>query len=533
MKKYNYTVDSFCEKNKNFSIKGEKKMSEKKVQLVANERVFEGLAKQNMLFHQCVFELVDNAMAAAKENVKINVNITFEPIEGDDDNFYLYVSDNGTGMDGVMLGKALQLGQEPSSNSRLNEHGFGLKNSLATLSGGNGEWTLWTRKNKKGNVLRVDGPFASTMIIKDEKETRFPDKQFIDKEDVSTVIMTRVKKSFATTVQGRGARAKSLELIRTYMLEHLGVAYRGYLQLDKELNETKAKISVNVGTNKQAVGAIEVPIADMKTKYFDVDLGGKTYKVTYVFGTLDDVKRDSLVKGNKAKYYYQGNTSTQGIDIRLGDRVIATRQLDTIWRVGEGKPLTRDNHYNQFVGELKIPDLPRGVLTTINNKTDFNLDDPDWTNIFDILNEEEYKPIKDAKALGEKELRDQWIEVIKAANPKDIVLPEKRVWDSGVRIDVYRKIAEPDNSVIIYELKVGTAAPLNLYQLKMYWDGLVKEGEQPSQGVLLVEDYGDLIEQMANDMNSMTPPKFKNGKLSAPYYFTVEKHKDKKIGRKE
>ena len=83
------------------------------------------------------------------------------------------------------------------------------------------------------------------------------------------------------------------------------------------------------------------------------------------------MKRDKLIKGKKAKFYYQQNQPTQGIDIRLGKRVIATWQFETIWNV------SRHNSFNDFVGELLIPDLPRGVLSTTNTKTDFNLDDPD------------------------------------------------------------------------------------------------------------------------------------------------------------
>ena len=498
-------------------------MSRKEVKLEATERVFIGLSKQNMLFHQCVFELVDNAVAAAREDVKINVNIAFETIENDDESFYLYVSDNGVGMGLETLAESLQLGHEPTSNSRLNEHGFGLKNSLATLSGGNGEWTMWTRENGQGNILKVSGPFAPKMYIENENTTIYPDKPFIS-GDVSTVVMTKVKKTFAQTVQGRGARAKDLGIFRTYLLEHLGVAYRGYLSLDEETNETKAKIVISIGNDHQSVSPIEVPIANRYTKYFDVVLGDQTYKIKYNYGSLDEVKRDSLVKRAKAKYYYQGNMATQGIDIRLGDRVIATRQLDTIWRVSDGKQLSRDNHYNSFVGELIIPELPRGVLTTVNNKTDFNLDDPGWMNIFDILNEPEYKPTKDAKNLGEKELRDRWESMLKATNPRDEVCAEKHVWGSGVRIDLFRKKAAPDNSVIIYELKIGSAAPLNLYQLKMYWDGLLLEGIQPDEAILLVESYSDLIEDMANRMNAITPPCMADGSKSKPYNFILTTH---------
>ena len=110
--------------------------------------------------------------------------------------------------------------------------------------------------------------------------------------------------------------------------------------------------------------------------------------------------------------------------------------------------------------------------------------------------------------------------MLKAVNPDDQVTDERSVWPTGTKIDVYRKT--PDGNVLIYELKVGQAAPLNLYQLKMYWDGLVFEGEQPKEAILLVEDYSNVVEEMANLMNTLQPPK-----ETKPYNFKLEKHKDK------
>lgn len=491
-------------------------MAVRKVELKANERVFVGLSKQNMLFHQCVFELCDNAIAAAQNGIKANVNVAFEAIPEDKESFFLYVCDNGIGMDVDALEESLQLGHQPTSDSRLNEHGFGLKNSLATLSGGNGWWKLWTKANGN-NVIYVEGPFGTNMEIMDEAKTKFPDKPFIS-SDVSTVIKTKVKKTYAQTVQGRGAKANDLQTIRSWLVEHLGVAYRGYLSLNEMTNDIKAKISVSIGNDYYSVTPIHVPIAHQYTKHLKIELDGIVQELAYNYGTLDNVKRDTLVKGKKAKFYYQGNIKTQGIDIRLGDRVIATRQLETIWRT------ERHNKYNDFVGELIIPDLPRGVLTTVNNKTDFNLDDTEWNKIFDLINQ--YKPIQKARELGEKELKEKWMSMLKATNPHDSIDDEHSVWNTGVRIDVYRRKALPDGSIILYELKVGTAAPIHLYQLKMYWDGLVLEGEQPDEAILMVEDYNTNIEEMANKMNSLTPPNMSSGIQSKPYNFKLTKYSE-------
>lgn len=488
-----------------------------KVSLVTTEGVFRGLAKQNMLFHQCLGELIDNSISATNEKHEFQVEIILVP-DGNHKGFVnLYVADAGSGMTVEMLERALQLGETPTSGNRLNEHGFGLKNALATLSGGNGPWKIWTKPSLSTAAYFVEGPFKQEMIIRDD--VPFPSQAFLP-SDISVLIEVPVKLSFIQTVQGRGAPATDLATLRDWFIEHLGVLYRGYLQQDNSTFRRSGVIIVAIGTNRLQVPPVDVPLGTRKIEYFDVELGGNVYKLEYQFGTLDEVKRDQLVLGKKAKFYYQKNQPTQGIDIRLGKRVIATRQFDTIWKTGDGKnQLSRHNNYNDFVGELLIPDVPRGVLTTVNNKTDFNLDDPDWTSIFDKLNN--YRPPEKIREKSESELRKKWMQMLKATNRDDVVTDEVCVWPTGTAIDVYRKTVS--GKIILYELKVGSGSPLNLYQLKMYWDGLILDKKDPpNEAVLLVEDFSAGLEQMANMMNSMPPPPG-----TMPYNFRIERLKDK------
>ncbi len=497
-----------------------------KVTLKADKGIFRGLARQNMLFHQCIGELVDNAIAAKQPDppdtkVPFHVFIIFvRPDKTIKDTCDVYVADQGRGMNIEVLQRALQLGQSATEDHRLNEHGFGLKNALATLSGDNGPWTLWTRSTgSHDEVISVSGPFNEVMEIKEQDA--FPKEEFLP-ADISTLIKVSVRMSFVRTVQGRGTPAINLAVLREWLLEHLGVMYRGYLEQDRKTGDIAGVITVAIGNDRQNVPPVPVPLGRSETKYLkNVELGGKLYRFQYVFGTLDEVKRDTLIWGNRAKYYYQGNQPTQGIDIRLGKRVIATKQLETIWKTEDGKGhLQRHNNYNDFVGELLIDDLPRGVLTTINNKTDFNLDDPDWTQIFDLLNKEEYRPPKTIRERAEGDVRDAWIRMLKATNPQDNVSNEMAVWPPAAKIDVYRKMKGGD--IIIYELKVTAGAPIHLYQLKMYWDGLVINKEQPKEAILLVEQFSLALQEMANRMNSLRPP---DGSL--PYNFRIERLKDK------
>lgn len=488
------------------------------VKLIANEGIFRGLAKQNMLFHQCIGELIDNAIAARKENEKFKIDVFMMRDENNPEIVDLYICDNCKGMDLEILKKALQLGQPATDSDRLNEHGFGLKNALATLSSSEFNWKMWTKIYDDSKVCSVEGPFGPNMTIEDDD--LFPDEDFLSL-DISTLIKVSTKMSFIQTVQGRGAPSHDLSRLREWLIEHLGVLYRGYLEQDLRTGENDGTIIVSIGNNSVRVPPTPVPLGNKEVKYFNIELSGQVINFEYHYGTLDTVKRDHLIRGEKAKFYYQGNVPTQGIDIRLGKRVIATQQLEHIWKTDEGNSqLSRHNSFNDFLGELLIPDLPRGILTTINNKTDFNLDDPDWSKVFDELNK--IRPVKNIRQKSEAALRKKWMDMLKATNPEDEISDHVAVWPTGTRIDVYRKIRNKD--IIIYEIKVGTGSPLDLYQLKMYWDGLVLNGEQPKEGVLLVEDFHTNLEEMSNRMNELSSPKD-----SKPYNFKIAKHADKKL----
>ena len=247
-------------------------MSEIPVDLVASEGVFKGLASQNLLFHQCIAELVDNAVAAHPGgDGKFKIDIIFNREVDHEQKVDVYVVDNSGGMTVGILSTALQLGESATTNNRLNEHGFGLKNALATLSGQNGPWKLWTRTSPDGPVSSAEGPFLARMFINDDDE--FPTGNFLS-TDASTVIKVTTKLRFLQTVQGRGAPGNDLVALREWLIEHLGVLYRGYLEQDRVTNENSGVITVAVANDIRRVPAIQVPLGNSETKYIDIEIGG-------------------------------------------------------------------------------------------------------------------------------------------------------------------------------------------------------------------------------------------------------------------
>jgi hypothetical protein len=503
------------------------------VNLTVNNGVFQGLAKQNLLFHQCLIELVDNSIAASIEGTEFLIDVQMIQSEDDSEIINLYIGDNGKGMSSEVLKNALQLGQSATTTSRLNEHGFGLKNALATLTSGTRDFDIWTKHKDSSEVHHVSGPFQHTMTITSDKDIDLPSIPHLTNK-YSTIIKVSVNRSFIQTVQGRGARSDNLTPLRLWLIEHLGVTNRGYLEVNQETGIPYGNIFVSIGADKKRVPSLSVPLANAFIKRFNIELSGKEYELVYKYGTLDKVEAQRMLYHDKVKFYYQGNQVSQGIDIRLGKRTIATRQFENIWRKQTknlellDEPISRHNRFNDFVGELTIPELPRGVLTTINNKTDFNLDDPDWIKIFNKLNE--FRPIEDVKEYTVNELIAKLVDRIKALNPLDTISTNTTVWYTGARIDIYQIKSSGEKN--IYQIKSGIGSPMDLYQLKMYWDGLLISGIQPDLGTLVVEKFDANLERMAEDINTQyTPMAPRNSLEVKPYNFKVRTHNELGLDR--
>ena len=479
---------------------------------------FEGLASQGMLFHQAVCELVDDGLAAMHDGEKGRICVAMA--QGDDDSYiHLAVADWGIGMDVMGLENALQIGSDAMGTDRMNEHGYGLKNALMCLSGGNQNWCIYTH-TQPGDYFYVEAPLNTDMVIRETSQVDLPKGLNLYWDNPSTVVYVRVPMLVARTVQRPvNPHTKLVSTLRRWLVEHLGVVYCGYLEMDEDTQEASAHIIATAGDDVVHVTPVQTPIMLAKTENLEVEIGGHRVHMKYIHGVLDDAKRDKAVRlgknvYEKCQYYYQGNRDTQGINIRIGKRTIATAQMKNIWFKKNGRNRIEHNSYNSFIGELLIPDLPRAVLTTLTNKTGINPADPDWELVFSQL--AKFPPTQNARALNEKELQKQWMERIKSVNQDDVVSNEISVWPTATRIDV---VDRNDNigKYDIYELKARKADAQDLMQLRMYWDGLVVQGIQPTMGMLMASGFSDNLQEMLNEVNKLPTPCFPDGTQSKTY----------------
>lgn len=73
--------------------------------------------------------------------------------------------------------------------------------------------------------------------------------------------------------------------------------------------------------------------------------------------------------------------------------------------------------------------------------------------------------------------------------------------DSPVPVDLY---VFDGHDVTLYEAKKNTAGVQSVYQLLMYWDGAVADGNPPDKGILIASDFSPGVDVLLDEINSQT-----------------------------
>lgn len=449
--------------------------------------VFKGLAQAPLHFQNMVAELVDNAISAKSERFAIQVDISPAPEGGD--LYMLRVWDNGPGVTLANLRNVVfKLGFPPTGTSHLNEHGFGLKNVLAKAEQlTNQEWFLRTRDIeilRAGRFHECKRPLAFNQPIEEKPASAWPSW---GPRETGAIIELCLPLSYLQTVAAgrRGALPRDLSRVMNYLREHLGVFYRGYLE-----GGVRAKGAILTSLSFGTPDPVESVHPDYKSKDTvrcqPILLGGQKVTIEGEIGLVDK----NSPKTKSKLFYYRHAPESQGVDIRIGDRVVAAKLISEIWE--------RDRHpsLNGVAGEFRLPGT-RGIAPpTLNNKTSLDFDSVTWQAIASAIRQE--VPDEDVPHGGgksEDDLRDElYVHIVGLKKPSHIVEKEYDC-GHGVYVDIFWDQRSTGGSVEIYEVKKGKAQVLDVYQLVMYWDALVDTGVQPTEGHLVSDGQTSGISQ--------------------------------------
>lgn len=439
------------------------------------DSMYLGLSHQNLDFHQSLAELIDNAISAQTQGFfTVEVHLT-----KDGDLIHIVVADNGSGISLPDLqSRIMRLGGKGERIGRLNEHGYGLKNSLCRLTENRLPWQILTRDSTAlpNTWYSIPGPFRSGMVANLDNGSRWNRDILKSHGETGTRIFIQTSFEYFRTLYRRLDRFDDPLIAR--LLERLGVIYRGYLSDKRNTLWLRWRTSPQDTWKDDPVQPIEIPYGSSQTKDIKVTANGREATVQYTWGWIDEEKRDRMTgRPYPLKIYYQANLRTQGVDIRLRGRVVTPHALTEIW------DLERDNHLNKFTGEIVIDSEE---FSSVNNKTTLDEQNPFWQALRENLKDSDFVPqeFKQLRRQDEEAIKDMLRKQLPHIVSGSRVNPDFVTWPGmGVKIDLLHTLASGEE--YIYEVKARELTPQDVYQLVMYWDGRVKDGMPPKLGRLV------------------------------------------------
>ena len=500
---------------------------------------FEGLSKQSMKFHNALAELIDNSISAninaddyfedENPNQNFRVQITIERYQNQTD---VIVADAGGGITTNGLANTiLQQGDREEADGILNEHGMGLKNSLAVLTRNEGEEPFKIISKSpddpqiSGNeYVYVSGPFSEEMPIQhgDDPDVWKDGAGALETlEQGSRIHLTTTHEM----VRSSWRSAQHLSSIVPGLREHLGTIYRKFLtHSDNNHIHLHWQDNIRGDSGQEQVKPVWPVFKDgsdangrnwHEENQIEVDdRAGNTYLVEYNRGIVDwDATRERYESGefeglaagtteSPFRIYYKGNQSTQGVDIVYNGRTLNTALMDEIWdSTGrDDEALTPHNRFNDFVGEIVITDE---AFETVNNKIEINQESHLWRQVKNELNEsEDYHPRAHGKKEKENSIKKRLKRRLEAIASTDSVHREYGC-DNGVDVDLLHVYEEGYEHV--FEVKRGKASPLDAYQLTMYWDSYSRVNDSNlTKGLLVADGISGNAEAMINRWNTRT-----------------------------
>lgn len=449
-------------------------------------------------FSEIICEFVDNSLSnfrkyaldpQSSRKVRIVLHDLGDWVDVD-------VIDTGTGIRNIHA--ALTLGSRSGAESPLNEHGMGLKHALASIDDEDCDWSIQTRTpedNELDRHLEVEGPYGLGEAPMTGTYRAGWGKLI---RPTGTAISFRCTRQRFETLRPAGDRAeKPFETLVDILREELAYTYAQVLR--------RNELTLEVVTETKTLPVLPLlPVWDNRTLQelpaVPCDLGG---------GAVNIVCRYGLIQANKKTYlYYKGNMESSGVEIRCNGRVVQRGLFRRIWN---GRVHPSRNH---FLVQVELWTRDGSALpATKPTKTGFRDGDPRLEALFAWIRANVPLPAKEAsveKRLVRVLAQNKAVEdgVLRVAQEEDTY----RSLNLGTKMDLY---VSYQDKTMVYEAKKAGSRALDVYQLRMYWDGCALDGRPITHGVLIAKHHSQEVAALVDKMNSFTDP------TGRPYQFLL------------
>lgn len=470
-----------------------------------SNEIWSGIAGHFDSLGQIINEFIDNSVSNFEANnprLK-HIFITLTELANNGD-VSIRIEDSGTGIKD--LDHAFTLGSKKAAESPLNEHGFGLKHALASANPQNDSWSVCTRTfedSSKNQFKKIAAPYIiggyTCSIINDENwPGQFNTGTLVD--------FTCSRAMFTTIVRGIQGGMRSFKRVADVLHEELGFTYSGIIK------ENRASISLVLidatgATNNYTIGSVEPSwerYLNPSSGSEEVDLGNGKVCIEYEFGQIVNKTERKDFDNSTTKKYYKQNMSSSGVEIRINGRMLCNNLFKEVW--GREK----HNSYNNFLVRLNLKSKDRKALPqTRTSKNGLREGDERLDALYAWIRSCMPEPVKELSlATHETDLFETVKENMLKYNPdkNKVIETELHVFTKTgnskdrVRIDLYCKSTD---GITIYEGKRDSTTSKDVYQLRMYWDGLVYDGIKPDKGYLVAQSHPDSVASLLHIVNTM------------------------------
>lgn len=456
---------------------------------------------------QIINEFIDNSVSNFTGNDTIltkNIVITLCELQRNG-SVKVIIEDSGTGIRDLNV--AFTLGGKGAEDSPLNEHGFGLKHALASANPANDSWKIYTRTAEDVNnncFKKITAPYK----LSDFEATVFQNAEWPGLFNGTGTLIEFIcsPEMYRTIARGFRGGITSFERIADILCEDIGFVYSGVIKENKA-SITMKVISAGGESLSRSVGALEpdwegfIPPGAGSEKF---DLGSGELTIEYKFGKIRPKTNRINFDNSTASKYYMKNMSSSGVEIRINGRVLSYNLFQQIWGI------EKHNSYNHLLIMINLKSSNRDVLPkTRTSKNGLREGDLHIENLYAWIRGKLPVPEKDISLAGhETDLFDTLRDNMLKYNPdtNKVITTEQNVFTSTgdtrdrVRIDLYQNTM---GKITIYEGKKDQTHSKDVYQLRMYWDGLVYDGIKPDCGVLVASTHPKTVSELIAIVNTM------------------------------
>ena len=479
------------------------------------EELWRGIGGHFDSISQILCEFIDNSISNFIGNKLRSKTIIVSIRKKSPQSVLISIEDSGTGIKN--LSNAFCLGNMGDADTPLNEHGFGMKHAFASANPTNDNWQVYTRtiEDYEGKVFKkIEAPYKiegfSASLLHNSEEN-WPGEL----NGSGTYISFECSMDmFYTLRRGIASRSIQFDFLIKLLAEDLGFIYSGLIK------ENKATITIQAVDGDGNASQVDVKSINPDWEQFynpgngeeSVDLGGgSNVKIKYEFGAINSA---SHLK------YYKRNMSSSGLEIRINGRVLEYNLFKEIWGI------ERHNMYNHILLKVDLNSSNKDALPkTRTSKNGIREGDGKFESLLDWVRKKIPDPYEVlSNAYNEADLFDhlESQKKIHLPDPKTVNREQNVYKNINVKIPIDLYINH-SNQVIIYEGKKDKTTIKDIYQLKMYWDGCVLDGIQPTKGILISASHPDSVVELVKLVNQLLDFNGKN------YNFEIKTWKDEGV----